>query len=427
MNIFKHYSNRLNRCVKACCADYKQFLVNPDVDFSRKSPLTFAIVAGIPFQLHTDSVNNTLPLLEGMPSVSSAAVSMARAKINFGFYKAVFDSFNKKTAQDCPYHGYRIACIDGSEVSVSPYKGNNAENEFPDTMARSKKGGHRHYFHLNAAYNPCERTFIGAVIQPGSQKNEDAALLELCSLLSLQDIIVSDRGYESLITFYLLAKEGRKFVIRIKDESSSTSILKHYPTPNTEEYDIDFNVILTSKNNTYVKNHWDTYKYISSYKKCGLFSEEVTELPLNLRVVRYKAVSEGVESFITVITNLSREEFTAQQIAEIYGLRWREEVGFRGIKEELGLNKMHSRNPETVKGEIYAKMTMFNLASRIRNALDKKEKKRKHIHHPSFSLICTIVKKFAFSKRIPKDIDEKILRHTIPERPGRQDLRKKKS
>jgi IS4 transposase len=237
---------------------------------------------------------------------------------------------------------------------------------------------------------------------------------------------VSDRGYESLITFYLLAKEGRKFVIRIKDESSSTSILKHYPTPDTEEYDIDFNVILTSKNNTYVKNHWDTYKYISSYKKCGLFSEEVTELPLNLRVVRYKAVSEGVESFITVITNLSREEFTAQQIAEIYGLRWREEVGFRGIKEELGLNKMHSRNPETVKGEIYAKMTMFNLASRIRNALDKKEKKRKYIHHPSFSLICTIVKKFAFSKKIPKDIDEKILRHTIPERPGRQDLRKKK-
>jgi hypothetical protein len=49
MNIFKHYTNRLNRCVKACCADYKQFLVNPDVDFSRKSPLSFAIVAGIPF------------------------------------------------------------------------------------------------------------------------------------------------------------------------------------------------------------------------------------------------------------------------------------------------------------------------------------------------------------------------------------------
>jgi type IV secretory pathway component VirB8 len=84
------------------------------------------------------------------------------------------------------------------------------------------------------------------VIQAGSQKNEDAALLELCSILSPD------------------------------------------PTPNTEEYDIDFNVTLTSKNNTYVKNHWHTYKYISSYKKCGLFSEEVTELPLNLRVVRYK-------------------------------------------------------------------------------------------------------------------------------------------
>jgi len=79
-----------------------------------------------------------------------------------------------------------------------------------------------------------------------------------------------------------------------------------------------------------------------------------------------------------VITNLSREEFTAQQIAEIYGLRWREEVGFRGIKG--GTKSQQNCTPETLKqskGEIYAKMTMFNLASRIRNALDKKEKKEK--------------------------------------------------
>jgi hypothetical protein len=139
VNIFKHFTNRLSRCFKATCPSFKQFLINPAVDFSRKFPLSFAIVAGIPFQLHIDSVNNPLPLLEGIPSVSSAAVPMVRAKINFGFYKAVFDSFNKKTTQDCSYYGYCIACINGSEVSVSPFKGNNPEYEFPGTMAKSKK------------------------------------------------------------------------------------------------------------------------------------------------------------------------------------------------------------------------------------------------------------------------------------------------
>ncbi len=83
--------------------------------------------------------------------------------------------------------------------------------------------------------------------------------------MSISTSLRTDRGYEALMSFYRLQKEHIPFVIRIKDATSSTSILKYYKTPDSEEYDIPFNVILTSKNNRHVKDHWDVYKYISSY------------------------------------------------------------------------------------------------------------------------------------------------------------------
>ncbi len=127
-----------------------------------------------------------------------------------------------------------------------------------------------------------------ALLQPGSEKNEDSALLELARRSSFQKaIFIADRGYEALMSFYRLQKEHIPFVIRIKDATSATRILTYYKTPDSEEYDIPFNVILTCKNNRHVKDHWDVYKYISSYRKQPEFDGQTTELPLNIRVVTF--------------------------------------------------------------------------------------------------------------------------------------------
>ncbi len=175
-----------------------------------------------------------------------------------------------------------------------------------------------------------------------------------------------ENGYRIIKIFLNVSAEKQKehipFVIRIKDEKSSTSILKYYKTPDSEEYDIPFNVILTSKNNRHVKDHeydipfnviltsknnrhvkdhWDVYKYISSYRKQPEFDDQTTELPLKIRVVRFKAACEGNESFITVCTNLSETEFGTEDIKQIYRLRWQVEVVFRGLKRKTDLEWTH--------------------------------------------------------------------------------------
>ncbi len=47
------------------------------------------------------------------------------------------------------------------------------------------------------------------------------------------------------MAFHRLSPMGKNFVIRIKDEDSAISLLKHYPTTEAEEYDITFKVTLT--------------------------------------------------------------------------------------------------------------------------------------------------------------------------------------
>ncbi len=91
--------------------------------------------------------------------------------------------------------------------------------------------------------------------------------------------------------------------------------------------------------------------------------------------MRFKAACEGNESFITVCTNLSETEFGTEDIKQIYRLRWQVEVGFRGLKRNTDLEWTHSRKLDLVQSEIYAKMTLYNLCSRLRN---KVERSRQH-------------------------------------------------
>lgn len=143
---------------------------------------------------------------------------------------------------------YQFIAIDGSEIIVLPNQSN-----FQLTKGRSKKDSYHHFVHLYATYNVQNKVIIDVVIQTGFQKNEDAALLELVTFASDHSIFIADRGYESRMIFYKINQNKVPFVIRIKNEESSTSILNHYHTPNSDEYDIPFNVILTSKNRSYVK------------------------------------------------------------------------------------------------------------------------------------------------------------------------------
>lgn len=410
-------------------------LLHPDSDFSRSRRLSAVDLAAVAYQTEDRSINRSLPILpDSLSDVSLSAISQGRQKIRFLLYSHVFYRMNDlfSSEDDKTFHGWRLLSVDGSELSVSP-DGNDMS-----TYGGSKKGSKHHFYLANPLYDVLNHVYLDLVMQPGSQKNEDSAFLELAQRYEGEKaIFICDRGYEALMTFYRLNQTDKHFVIRIKDESSSTSILKHYPTPDTEEYDIPFDVTLTCKNNSHVKANWETCKYISSYSKHPEFQNGVTELPLHGRVVRYKTVCEGIESFITLFTSLPFDEFTTEDLCEIYRLRWQIELSYRDIKERIGLKDVHGRKKELVIGEVFAKMTLYNLYSRIRNKVENSQEfaercrnamKRKWEQKADYAFLITAVHAFLWDSGVytADKLINLILHKTQSVRPGRADKRKKK-
>jgi len=90
-----------------------------------------------------------------------------------------------------------------------------------------------------------------------------------------------------------------------------------------DDLDTDVNIILSRTQSTKKWSHpdlADMYRYVSSevqfdYIKSG----SCDEYPLSLRIVRFQVV-EGI--FENIITNLPPDDFRAEEIKQLYHLRW---------------------------------------------------------------------------------------------------------
>lgn len=121
------------------------YLSRPDSDFLRHRQLSKDLVLKLPFHFTNKSLQRFIPNIPDIQnlSISSSALSQARDKIKYEFYKNQFDTFNFLTHKDDLnlFHGYRLVAIDGSEIRVLPDPSN------PElTFGRSKKGGYHHTF-----------------------------------------------------------------------------------------------------------------------------------------------------------------------------------------------------------------------------------------------------------------------------------------
>ena len=78
------------------------------------------------------------------------------------------------------------------------------------------------------------------------------------------------------------------------------------------------------------------------------------------RMIRYRVA--GCESPITIVTTLTdRQRFTAEDIAELYGLRWIVEVDIRSYKSSMGMCELRCLIPDNLDREIAVAVLGYNL------------------------------------------------------------------
>lgn len=144
---------------------------------------------------------------------------------------------------------------------------------------------------------------------------------------------------------------------------------------------------------------------------------------INFRVVRF-AISEN--TYEVIITNLSKDEFSAEKIKEIYHMRWGIETSFRELKYAIGLTSFHSKKTAYIIQEIFARLTMYNFCEIITTHVVIQQKDRKYIYQVNFTIAISICLHYFKCRNTvsPPNVEALIQKNISPVRNGRKDPRK---
>ena len=181
------------------------------------------------------------------------------------------------------------------------------------------------------------------------------------------DLVLGDRAYASLKGIEYCQKCGADFVLRVKNKS-----FKIY-TENGEE--VTFSDILKDVDGSikdikiFIKN---SKKETVPLRICAVKKDKEalkrTEKKLHRkeskRQITYSADTKFVNQFFFVITSLD-DTFTAEQILNLYKLRWQVEMVFKRYKSILKLGSMPTKTPDSSKAWLSCKMLIALLMEKL--------------------------------------------------------------
>ena len=421
MNKFKSIKKQLYFCIQSMEASSSLFVVDSERDFTRRRKHLFGNTMLNVILLEAGSLKDELLTLFGhtlnAPTVSSFV--QARDKIRPDAFYTLFKRFNSKTHATILHKGFRLLAIDGSVLPIS----NAIQDKETTVMKQNQTDVPFSAYHINTSYDLLEHTYDDVLIQGQAQMNENGAFNHIVDRYhGPKAIFIGDRGFESFNSFVKVDKSKNKFLIRVKDIHSKTSILRSLGPFEDKEFDVRVKRILTYRQTKEIKEHPEIYKFVPKNQRFEYFDDN-PYYQFDCRVVRFKISEDTYES---IMTNLDEDEFSLEEIKELYHMRWGIETAYREIMYAVDLNTLHSKKRNLIQQEIYAKLLLYNFCRRITREVNIKEKKRKFEYQLNFVRAYHIIRHFLKekSRKIPPHIESMIAKEILPIRRNRQNERK---
>lgn len=346
--------NYLNECISEIVSHHNEYSLVPRAfSKTRKWSLDKLIHFILSFgsQSFGTETLEYFQFQEGFPSVSS--IVQQRKKLSFHAMENLFKLFYNRTESDpALFKGYRIAAIDGSELSV-PYNPN-----------EKNVMGENHHFtlYLNSLYDVCSKIFMDSVIQHGKERNETDATCIMVDRISdkYPVIIMADRGYENYNLFAHIEERLFDYVIRIRDLGAARTMAAGFDFPSDGSLNLTRDAVITSHStDPYIVNRIK-YKYFSKTSRFDYIKDsKCDDYELTIRFVRFQLENGSYE---LIATSLSEDEFSAEKLKKLYQLRWNIEVGFREAKYILGMEAFHSKQENSICQEIYSRAVRICIA-----------------------------------------------------------------
>ena len=423
-NYPKYIKSTLNTVIRDMSKHPEDFCSRPGKDFTRKRKLPFEKILSLLVKMGGHSLRDEMLdclNFEEMPASVSALVQQRR-KILPEALEYLFHKFTATCEKPKLYKGYRLLAVDGSDLQFT------ANPNDPLSYFSGVNGQKPYSFLLlNALYDHKSNLYLDAVVQKRRAANENAALIKIVDKSQIAEpvILTADRGYESYNTLEHISHKGWNYLIRLRE---SKGIISSLSLPDGE-FDIPVQLFLTRKQSKRLKELQKEcpgkYRFLPINVNFDYLPWGADGFyPLSFRIVRFKISDDSTE---TLITNLDRNSFPADELKYLYRLRWDIETSFRQLKYTTGLSLFQSKKVEYITQEIFARLTMYNFCELITSHVVIQKKRRKYVYQTNFTAAVHICRQFLRGTVPPPKVEDLIKVHIVPIRPGRSTPRRTKN
>jgi putative transposase len=278
-------------------------------------------------------------------SDDSGAYCRARAKLPVPILRRltvqVADGCEQQVPDEWLWKGRHVHLVDGSTISMPDTPANQAEYPQPTTqepglgfpMARL-------VVLLSLATAMVKDLAIGPYA--GKETGETALLRELLERFKRGDIMLADRYFCSYFMMALLLEQGVDLLTRLHQARTA-----------------DF------RRGTRLGPGDHLVEWQRPAKPEWMDQETYDRMPASIRVreveVQVQQPGFRVDSFVVVTTLTDAEQYSRDDLAELYHQRWLVELDIRTIKCTLGLEVLRCKSPEMVRREFWTGLLAYNL------------------------------------------------------------------
>ena len=239
------------------------------------------------------------------------------------------------------WHGRKVRVVDGTTATMADTPANQAA--YPQQKTQ-KPGCGFPIVRLVVGFSLAVGTVLDAALgkYEGKQTGENSLFRSLHGLLDEGDVVLADRYFGGWFDIALLHERGidvvlRKHQLRATDFRTGTRLGK------------DDHLVRWRKPQ---RPEWMT-------------AEQHAALPeaLELREIRVRVRQPGFRTrcVLVVTTLLDPEEYSAEELGELYRQRWQAELHLRSIKIVLQMDHLRCKTPERVRNEIWTHLLGYNL------------------------------------------------------------------
>ena len=409
--------NTLYELIHETSANYWLYTADPKRDFSRDRKLSFEKMLAILVSMGGGSLRNELidHFHCSANMASASAFVQRRAQLLPEALEYLFRQFTEATSMERLYKGYRLLAADGSDLQIATDP-KDKDSYFPGTNGQTPYS----IIHINAMYDLLSRTYQDILIQKARSKNESTALVQMLERSAASKVIlIADRNYETYNGIVHMERKGWKYLIRIRDTAGIVQPFHFEPDRNLDVWKI---ITLTRKQTNTFKQMKkdDPARYRCLPKSSPMDYIDLHEnkyLDLAIRFVRFQITEDTYE---TVMTNLSADDFPSSEIKHLYNLRWGIETSFRELKYTIGLKRPASKKAEYISQEIFARCLMYNFCELVTSHVAIHYQSEKYVYQTNFSAAVHICRLFLRGSVAPPDAETNISRNLVPVRPNRK-------